>query len=93
MSVITGTTRQENHSTIEYRTLWIQTGSTFTFTVQKRTNTTSTWTAVLNAITYPSALGTGDEMTSKNATPRPNGWYDYDESWVTYGSWTDVAST
>lgn len=93
MAIILGTERQQQHATLEYRTLWIQTGSVFTWTRQRRTNTTSTWRAVLGDMTYPSPIGSGTEMTGKSMTPRKNGWYDYEETWVTYGTWTDVAST
>jgi hypothetical protein len=88
MSIISGTTKKETHETYETRAAWSQAGSVYTYVVESRTNTTNIWTAVLDAITAPAIQGSGDVMVSKDFVPRINGWYDYTESWVTYGTWT-----
>jgi len=88
MSLIAGTTRQSNHSTPDYMFVWTQTSPwSWTAVRYRRDNTTATWTAVLDSITYPTEIGTGDERVSKSVTPRANGWYDYEETWIVYGTW------
>jgi hypothetical protein len=88
MSIISGTLKQESHKTYESRVSWRQIIGGYELIKESRENTTDIWIAVLDSISDPGDQGSGEDMLYKDFVPRINGWYDYTESWVTYGTWT-----
>ena len=91
MSLIANTTRVSQRSSTQYRVNWVVSGSVITGTQQSATITTTTITAAITDINYPSVIGTPSaygNMTGQEANPMKNGWYTYTEIWVKVGTWS-----
>ena len=78
-------------------------GGTITITPQIRTAITQTWTCVVDGPGFPASYISGltpnpgsvngPFLQPQRTTALPNKWYLYEETWLSYGNWTNLTTS